>query len=57
LSSLLPVSTPEAQLRENLAMNCIPESILSAEVGDYEQFLKDRRRLMAKKIEAYYNSL
>lgn len=49
--------TTEAQLRENLAMNCIPETILNAEVGDYEQFLKDRRRLMAKKIESYYNNL
>lgn len=49
--------TTEEQLKANLAMNCIPESIMDAETEDYEKFLKDRRRLMARKIERFYFSL
>jgi hypothetical protein len=44
-------------LIENLRQNCIPEGFEKMEVGDYENFLKDRRKLMAKKIEGYYKSL
>jgi hypothetical protein len=44
-------------LRENLATNCIPEGIVSMDVSDYEGFLLERRRLMARKIKDYYYSL
>ncbi|SET00477.1 GmrSD restriction endonuclease domain-containing protein [Anaerobranca gottschalkii] len=45
------------ELKENMKENCIPESIFEMEVGDYEQFLNERRKLMAQKIKKYYFSL
>ena len=45
-------------LRENLATHCIPEGMDEAgEVGDYTEFLQQRRLLMAGKIRDYYRSL
>ncbi|HOF16959.1 MAG TPA: DUF262 domain-containing protein [Bacteroidales bacterium] len=44
-------------LRENLRTNCIPEDIISMNINNYEDFLLERRKLMAKKIQKYYNSL
>ncbi|MGV8830158.1 MAG: GmrSD restriction endonuclease domain-containing protein [Breznakibacter sp.] len=44
-------------LKENLKTNCIPENIVELEVVHYENFLLERRKLMAKKIKDYYFSL
>lgn len=44
-------------LRENLAMNCIPESIFAMTLENYEEFLRERRLLMARKMRDYYFSL
>ena len=44
-------------LKENLAMNCIPESIFGMELSGYEEFLRERRLLMARKMRDYYFSL
>lgn len=44
-------------LDENLRQSCIPNGIEKMEVGDYENFLIERRKLMAKKIKEYYCSL
>lgn len=44
-------------LADNLKQNCIPDGFETMEVGDYERFLKERRKLMAKKIRGYYKSL
>lgn len=44
-------------LKENMKANCIPESIFNMEGEDYEQFLLQRRTLMADKIKNYYKSL
>lgn len=44
-------------LRLNLEANCIPEGIFNMEAGDYEEFLAQRRQLMAQKIERYFKSL
>ena len=44
-------------LIENLKMNCVPESIYSMEIDNYEIFLSQRRALMAQKIKDYYFSL
>ena len=49
--------TDEALLKENLRANCIPENIVSMDVMNYEDFLLERRKLMAKKIKDYYYSL
>lgn len=45
------------KLLENLKINCIPNSLNSMNVDDYDSFLKQRRILMAKKIKDYYNTL
>ena len=44
-------------LKENLKENCIPENIVSMKVENYEEFLFERRKLMAKKIKTYYYKL
>ena len=40
-------------LKENLRVNCIQENIAEMDAGYYEDFLKERRKLMAKKIKDY----
>lgn len=49
--------TEEKELRANLRMHCLPESLLEGDVPEYEEFLAQRRVLMAKKIKAWYGSL
>lgn len=44
-------------LRKNMEQNCIPANIIEMEHIDYDSFLNERRKLMAKKIKAYYYSL
>ncbi len=44
-------------LKSNMRANCIPESIFDMTVEDYDQFLEERRTLMARKIRDYYRSL
>jgi hypothetical protein len=50
------ITDPE-ELKINLRMNCIPEAILGGDIGDYDAFLEQRRRLMAAKIKAYFQTL
>lgn len=47
----------EEALAANLAANCVPESVFQMEAGDYEEFLRQRRALMAKKIRGYFKGL
>lgn len=44
-------------LELSLRANCIPEGIFSMGVEDYEDFLVVRRKLMAQKVRAYFESL
>ncbi|MCB0734260.1 MAG: DUF262 domain-containing protein [Flavobacteriales bacterium] len=46
-----------AILKENLENNDIPFSIETSSYADYEYFLAERRKLMARKIKAYYQNL
>jgi hypothetical protein len=45
------------ELSTNLAMNCVPEGLESMTCDDYPAFLTNRRILMAKKIETYFEGL
>lgn len=45
------------ELRANLAMSCLPESLLNGEAPDYDEFLDTRRKLMAQKIKTYFEGL
>lgn len=47
----------EADLRANLAINCIPEDIFDMDHTRYAEFLEKRRTLMAAKIRKYYEGL
>lgn len=44
-------------LYANLTENCIPAETINMTVNDYEAFLVERRKLMAKTIEKYYKNL
>jgi hypothetical protein len=47
----------ELDLHANLAMNCVPTTITKMAIEDYDNFLIERRKLMAQKIKEYYNKL
>jgi hypothetical protein len=49
--------TNEADLRANLRASCVPESMLDGSIPDYEEFLEERRRLMALKTKAWFETL
>ena len=44
-------------LSNNLAENCIPDKVKEMTFADYEEFLQERRKMMAKLIEKYYKGL
>ncbi len=46
-----------SMLLDNLKANCIPEDIAHLNVDHYEDFLLQRRKMMAAKIRNYYLSL
>ena len=45
------------QLNENLKENCIPLSVKNMDASGYEDFLTERRKLMASMMKRYYWSL
>ena len=45
------------QLLNNLRLNCIPETVVDMEEDRYQEFLSERRQLMAQKIKEYYYNL
>ncbi|WP_026575705.1 GmrSD restriction endonuclease domain-containing protein [Bacillus sp. UNC438CL73TsuS30] len=49
--------TNEEELKSNMGMNCIPLSLFNLDYTDYEEFLKERRQLMANKIRRFYEKL
>ncbi len=46
-----------ADLRANLAMGCVPDTMLDGEILAYEDFLEARRKLMALKIKTWFEAL
>lgn len=49
--------TSKEELIENLKINCIPVAIFEMNADDYDDFLEQRRQLMAHKIRDYYRKL
>ncbi len=47
----------KSELFDNMNSNCIPLDIIEMEHTDYPAFLEKRRKMMAKKIQDYYNDL
>lgn len=53
---LSDITTTE-NMNENFRQHCIPENMAARATADYENFLIDRRQLMAARLRAYYKSL
>ncbi|HQJ87959.1 MAG TPA: DUF262 domain-containing protein [Methanoregulaceae archaeon] len=49
--------TDEGELLRNLKENCIPMGLLEGSLTDYNEFLEERRRLMANKIKTWFEKL
>jgi hypothetical protein len=49
--------TDRDDLFANLRMNCLPEALLNGEMLPFNDFLEQRRRLMAQKIKAWFEAL
>jgi hypothetical protein len=49
--------TDKAEMTVNLAMNCVPASMLEGDIKDFGAFLEERRKLMALKIKAWFEVL
>ena len=47
----------ERELKKNFEENCIPVSMLKSGTMEYDEFLKERRVLMARKMKSYFQSL
>jgi uncharacterized protein with ParB-like and HNH nuclease domain len=47
----------QQELMYNLQMNAVPTDIMQMSIDDYNDFLIERRKLMAMKIKEYYHSL
>lgn len=45
------------QLCNNLAANCIPMTVFAMDYNNYDEFLTERRKMMASKIRKYYEKL
>ena len=54
---LLGNISDEELLKNNLDENCIPANIFNWNVSDYDEFLQERRKMMAALIEKYYKGL
>jgi hypothetical protein len=49
--------TEWAELSSNVRASCLPESLLNGEIPPYDEFLEQRRKLMAQKIKAWFEAL
>jgi len=45
------------ELRDNLRVSCVPTSMLDGKIPAYEEFLEERRKLMAQKIKGWFEAL
>lgn len=49
--------TKLVEMTANLKMHCLPESMLEGKIPTYDDFLEERRQLMALKIKQWFESL
>ena len=49
--------TDFADMRSNLRTSCLPSSLLDGKIPPYDDFLEERRRLMAQKIKTWFEAL
>ncbi|HEX2581781.1 MAG TPA: DUF262 domain-containing protein [Dongiaceae bacterium] len=44
-------------MRANLQTSCLPECLLNGDIPEFDEFLEQRRKLMAQKIKTYFEGL
>jgi hypothetical protein len=49
--------TDATELHANLRMSCLPVALLDAGIPAYDDFLEERRQLMAQKIKSWFEAL
>ena len=49
--------TDPAELRANLRMSCVPETMADGIIPSFDDFLEERRRLMALKMKTWFEAL
>ena len=49
--------TDAEDLRKNLSEHCLPVALLGGVIPAYDDFLEERRRLMALKIKTWFEAL
>ena len=49
--------TDTEQMRANMRRSCVPDSLLNGDIPNYDEFLEQRRILMAQKIRTYFEGL
>jgi hypothetical protein len=49
--------TDQQDMLANFLMNCVPVSLLDCDAMNYDEFLHDRRSLMAQKIKKWFEAL
>jgi hypothetical protein len=49
--------TSPTEMKANLRANCLPETMMGGTVPNYDTFLEERRRLMALKIQQWFEAL
>lgn len=45
------------EMQSNLRMSCLPDGLLDGEIPSFDDFLEQRRKLMAQKIKTYFEGL
>jgi hypothetical protein len=45
------------EMRANLRVSCLPERLLDGEIPNFDDFLEERRKFMAQKINIYFEGL
>ena len=50
------ITEPE-EMRANLRVSCLPECLLNGDIPEFDDFLEQRRKLMAQKIKTYFEGL
>ena len=49
--------TKRSEMVANFQMHCVPDAMLDGDVPSYDDFLAERRQLMARKIRDWFESL
>lgn len=45
------------EMKANLEANCVPVCMINCEISEYDEFLTERRKLMAQKIKSWFEVL